>query len=298
MSLFISECTLKIFVSFIMFCPVIYHIFWSLALYIFVQAVLYRLHYCVWYGWEASKKQKKQRNVQKQSKVACWLFSLRSQGNEQWFNTVSAADAFASSLCSFCLMPCRDTDSHLSSSTSVRFYPHDLVSIQSVRCMCVFVCETESCRVRHTVGQRQKQTLSSLFSMSVCTCVHIIFGMHCLNTFSSYVGFCSPFLFLTLLATSNGNQIILHQFKKNHCTGYQCAPDQITFFLLDLQTPYILAPTYYTYLMRLCSTWERKARNVVIYNLFNQFCCPDGLEWVSWWYSLYPVPQPKHSFPL
>lgn len=29
----------------------------------------------------------------------------------------------------FWLPPCRDTDSHLSSSTSVRFYPHDLVSV-------------------------------------------------------------------------------------------------------------------------------------------------------------------------
>lgn len=36
--------------------------------------------------------------------------------------------AVGSSLCSFRLMARRDTESHLSSSTSVRFYPHDLVS--------------------------------------------------------------------------------------------------------------------------------------------------------------------------
>ena len=32
----------------------------------------------------------------------------------------------------------RETDSHLSSSTSVRFYPHDLVSVRV--CVCVCVC--------------------------------------------------------------------------------------------------------------------------------------------------------------
>uniref|UniRef100_A0A671XBM4 Pecanex-like protein n=1 Tax=Sparus aurata TaxID=8175 RepID=A0A671XBM4_SPAAU len=65
--------------------------------------------------------------------------STHLEGSQDKASTVGATslqddfDAFASSVYSFCLMPCRDTDSHLSSSTSVRFYPHDLISLHHIR---------------------------------------------------------------------------------------------------------------------------------------------------------------------
>lgn len=180
---------------------------------------------------------KKKTYCKKAKQIAYW-----PSGNESWFNTVSASDAFPSSVLSFCLMPCRDTDSHLSSSTSVRFYPHDLVSTQPVS------CSYSVYSVWETQWARLSERLETARLTEACSHMQNIFFIHvsCFNLFAYlcilFLALCtmySCFMFffnsfplvlafllslsLPFLVTSHQKQIILNQFW-NHYTAYQFAP--------------------------------------------------------------------------